>query len=550
MKKTKSLVALMMCLMLLVGLFAGCQSNVTTDDSSSSSASTSNKEDTEKTDDKKDEEKKDDTKDDAPDAGDDSEHVELSFVWTNWNNKSAEDDQVFEWMEEKFNCDFEWINYASDVRKEKLGVMWAAGDKFTASFGLTGNGDAQCLQVQYENDWIWPLDELLKENAPVIMEGTDPVCWAYATMDDGQIYGLPEQGCEAKTGLWVRQDWLNAEGLELPTTIDELELVMDAFRNGDPDGNGQTDTYGSVALFGNFQQYDWYLLSAFLPYGDSWQPISDTDDTLYPKFMHPDFKNYLAKMAEWYEKGYIHPNQTMLNYDTSISAFTQGEAGMFFTWYGEGDSGVSNLLAAYPDADPIFISSPAGESGQGGAMTHNLYGGSIVFNKQASEAEVARFIQIIDYYCTKEGNAVRNYGIPGVQWEDNGDTVKIPDGKEKVYASYCRLPGGLYCKDWRPLEGGIKCVNDATVNCYSGKIDNVRAYDYMFPYNWAGTESESKISDLDKLILTYTEAICMCQQPVEYLDEGIEAWLAAGGQTYIDEYNAQYNELAPIYGAK
>lgn len=539
MKTARRLVAILMCLMLMIGLFTGCQSETKKDDSSSSSSSsTSSSANTNK---------KDDKKEEAPAADGDSERVELSFVWTNWNDKSAEDDQVFEWMEDKFNCDFEWVNLASDVRTEKLGVMWASGEKFTASFGLNGTTSAECMQVQYDNGWIWPLDDFI-DDLPTISADIEDICWAYTRMSDGLRYGIPEQGCEVKTGLWIRQDWLNNAGLELPTTIAELETVMDAFRNGDPDGDGALDTYGATVLGSNFASYEHYILSAFLPYGDSWQPISDSDATIYPEFMHPNYKDFLAKIVSWVEQGYIHPNQIMMNSEAARSSWTQGETGMFFTWYGDGDAGISNLLAAYPDSDPIMISSPAGENGQGGSMCQNLYGGSIVFNKQASEAEVARFLEILDYYCTTEGNAVRNYGIPGVQWEDNGDTVKVPDGKEAIYKSYCRLPGGTYAKYWRPLEGGVESVNDATINCYQGNLAYVKAYDYMFPYNWAGTESETKISDLNKLISTYIEAICSGTEPIEYLDEGIEAWLAAGGETYIEEYNAQYNELKPIYG--
>lgn len=368
------------------------------------------------------------------------EHVDLSFVWTNWNNKSDEDAEVFAYIDEMFNCTFDWVNIASDVRGEKLGVMWASGDKFTASFGLEGNSNAQCMAVQFENNWTWPVNDFV-EYYPTIEASTDPLCWAFTKMADGKFYGIPEQGCEVKTGLWVRQDWLSAVNCELPTTIAELETVMDAFRNQDPDGDGTQNTYGATVLFGNYQSYEHYLLSAFLPYGTSWQPASDNDSTLKPAFMHPNYKEYLTTMQNWFKAGYVHPDQIMMNYDTSIAAFVQGQVGLFFTWYGEGDSGVGNLLKAFPDSDPIFISSPSNDEGQGGSMAQKLYGGSIVFNKQATEAEVIRYLQMLDYFCTKEGNAVRNYGIPGVQWIDNGDTVKLPEGKQRYIRPTAVCPG-------------------------------------------------------------------------------------------------------------
>ena len=404
------------------------------------------------------------------------------------------------------------------------------------------------MNTQYENGWIHSVDEYW-DYMPNMVANTADICWVYVKQDDGKLYGIPESGCYVKTGLWVRQDWLRKVGLEAPKTIPEFEAVMDAFRNNDPDGDGAQNTYGLSVLFGGFTSFEHYLLSAWLPYGESWQPKEGGDGTLYPRFMIDGYKDFLTTVADWNSKEYIHPNQIMFNYDTSIGAFVQGEVGSFLTWYGEGDSGVGNLLAAFPDCDPIFVSSPSNENGQGGSMAQKLYGGSIVFNKLASDAEVIRYIQMLDYFCTEEGNAVRNFGVPGVQWVDNGATIKLPEGKTKVYASYCRLPGGPYCVGWRPLEGGLECVNTATIGCYADEFDYVMSYDYMYPYKWVGTKSEDLISDLNKMITTAVDAICSGTQPVESFDATIETWLASGGQTYIDEYNEQYIALDAIYGA-
>lgn len=68
---------------------------------------------------------------------------------------------------------------------------------------------------------------------------------------EGRIYGLPKMddpysGCNV---MFIRQDWLDNLGLEIPETMDELREVAYAFTHDDPDGNGQNDTYG-LALDG------------------------------------------------------------------------------------------------------------------------------------------------------------------------------------------------------------------------------------------------------------------------------------------------------------
>ena len=42
-------------------------------------------------------------------------------------------------------------------------------------------------------------------------------------------------------GLMMRQDWLDNVGMEVPTTMDEWYEVLVAFKEGDPNGNGEAD---------------------------------------------------------------------------------------------------------------------------------------------------------------------------------------------------------------------------------------------------------------------------------------------------------------------
>lgn len=44
--------------------------------------------------------------------------------------------------------------------------------------------------------------------------------------------------------LWLRKDWLDNLGLEVPKTMEDLEKVLTAFVEEDPDGNGVDDTTG------------------------------------------------------------------------------------------------------------------------------------------------------------------------------------------------------------------------------------------------------------------------------------------------------------------
>lgn len=65
----------------------------------------------------------------------------------------------------------------------------------------------------------------------------DPNVWNQYSRD-GKKMGIPvlDYAYNHDYILWIRQDWLDKLKLKAPTTIDEMEKVMDAFKNQNPDG--------------------------------------------------------------------------------------------------------------------------------------------------------------------------------------------------------------------------------------------------------------------------------------------------------------------------
>lgn len=63
-------------------------------------------------------------------------------------------------------------------------------------------------------------------------------------MPDGHIYSCPQLNKTEGNLIhhyWINKTWLDNLGLEAPTTVDELYDVLVAFRDNDPNGNGQKD---------------------------------------------------------------------------------------------------------------------------------------------------------------------------------------------------------------------------------------------------------------------------------------------------------------------
>ncbi|MDF2837227.1 MAG: extracellular solute-binding protein, partial [Paenibacillus sp.] len=60
----------------------------------------------------------------------------------------------------------------------------------------------------------------------------------------GKVFGIPKTSPAPQFTLWLREDWLERVGMQVPSTLGQLMEVMKAFTELDPDGNNKHDTYG------------------------------------------------------------------------------------------------------------------------------------------------------------------------------------------------------------------------------------------------------------------------------------------------------------------
>ena len=273
----------------------------------------------------------------------------------------------------------------------------------------------------------------------------DPKTLFYAAESDGAIYRIPgdvaEPSCEC---LWIRQDWLDHLNLAVPTTIDELEAVMRAFTEDDPDGNGRRDTYG---LGG-----DGYDFRSFWPW------IQSYDQTHYDRFCVTDdgvvtygpanenTKKWVGEVAELYAKGYITPNITQdTNRDEEMA---NGGFGVTYSWCAWRNPDAAPMLAFYashPDAQWVPIDMVRGENGipQEDPATSAAWA-YFAITKTAQDPE--RLFATYDDMCAPENYIERRFGREGEHYtyDENGLYVPIisPTGEENTARNI-----GLYLFD-------------------------------------------------------------------------------------------------------
>jgi len=90
-------------------------------------------------------------------------------------------------------------------------------------FQTPGNGWHDYAQA------IIPITDLLDEYGQNLLSVIPEEQWEIMKNADGEIMGIPRSTPTSPYITWVRQDWLDELGLEVPSTWDELEATIEAF---------------------------------------------------------------------------------------------------------------------------------------------------------------------------------------------------------------------------------------------------------------------------------------------------------------------------------
>lgn len=192
-------------------------------------------------------------------------------------NKSFKELEFFQTLEADTNVIINWNMSSEDGWNEKKSLLFASNSLPDAFYGQGILTDVDIIKYASQGMLI-PLDDLIDEYAPNLKAILDanPQYRRQITAPDGKIYALPtinELNPTTHDKLFINKTWLDNLGLEVPETKEELETVLRAFKEGDPNGNGSTadeipfsfrmsssDPYnrqqGIQSLFGTFGQLD------------------------------------------------------------------------------------------------------------------------------------------------------------------------------------------------------------------------------------------------------------------------------------------------------
>ena len=495
---------------------------------------------------------------------------------------SYEDNSYTRFLKDDLNIKvvYDWVASSSDY-DEKMNLCIGSG-----TIPEMMNVNATQYRALLKYDMIQPLDQYFEDYASDKLKGFvksgGEELKKCITNDKGEMMAIPAPSMMVgeMNEMWIRQDWLDKLGLEVPRTWDEMAAVAKAFVTQDPDGNGEDDTIGILGP-GNSNHINDIgdnqfgldpLFCSFQSYPQYW--LQDEDGTVKYGSIQPETRTALEKIQKLYTDKLIDPE--MLVRSNCQETLLSGKVGIFFGPWWSGYTFADATLAGEADWRAYFT--PLSEDGNYYTHMPDPTSKYVVVSKSCKNPEAA--FKMISYqvangqHWTDDGITSSDMSISDFYplWNayDNADEIEVStETLEKYLAGEITMddvdfsqhillksdmeavkelkkePYDDFSLDkWNLdsdlaktnlprlvslLVGGAPYVNDKYIpvyNAYSGQTETMQA-------KWA---------NLKKMEEETFAKIIMGQADISEFDTFVKNWKSQGGDQILKEINDELSK--------
>lgn len=440
------------------------------------------------------------------------------------------------------NLEIEWV--LSDVTDEKITLAMANPSTMpmiiTHSGSLTGNivSAAKAGAFVDLNDYIWD-----SEKYPNLSQMNKSVAETLSV--DGALIAIPRTRDIGRYGLSYRQDWADAVGItEEPKTIDDVYDMLYKFTYDDPDGNGKNDTYGMemTSYTGPFD-----IIQTWFGVGNGW---AEVDGKLIPVHMQPEYKEALDWIKKVYDDGLMPKDWAVRTTDTWSNGCKTGESGVYIDVM-DGGRRIWDYFVAEETKTPSVVNPDETASmnllGAVNGKTLATSGYNGYFTISASTCDTPEKIEaaltLLDKLNDNDTRLLVEYGLEGINWKKDadGNLVDLDVENATLAANYMGLNQMLaYIPRYDLNPSPAK--NERTQAQADVYVENEK-YAVFNPAS-SYLANSATYADIGKTldeIITQARTQYVCGEIDEAgLQTAWDNWLNQGGQTIIDEVNAQY----------
>lgn len=273
---------------------------------------------------------------------------------------------------------------------------------------------------------------------------------------DGKLYGFaPTRGNGCVT--YVKQAWLDNCGIKAPTNYDEYIAMLDAFTNGDPDGNGvDGDTYavsaagyvGSEAPFTNY-------MAEF--YQDAYPSFYQKEDgTWVDGFTEDSMKAAMQRIQDAANAGYLDPETLTNGTKDCRNKFYEDKFGVFTYWAGTWATNLKTNLEANDLDGELVALPPIAEVAAGGGYFDRVPPVWCITTACENPEGVFKYF-IESMLDGGDMQTLWTYGVEGTHWSTAAESFTFGEGEDAKTYEYAEgefhmlenleTPGTFYKKN-------------------------------------------------------------------------------------------------------
>ena len=243
----------------------------------------------------------------------------------------------------------------------KINLMFSSGDY--PDMILRG-GTVDIEEYGVAQGILIPLDEYIEDNMPnyyerLYMNDADKALYS----SDGKMYqigNLIAQNINHRGNDYINKAWLDELELDIPETIDELTEVLRAFRDGDPNGNGEKDEFAMSGgdLVNSTQGVYTHFAKFGVPLREELYVTVDEKDQVQFFGYYPGFRAACEWMNELYAEGLFDPESITQDSNVWATKVNAGTVG-YMTYLRLINTAITEDIAA----NYVSIIPPASEFG-------------------------------------------------------------------------------------------------------------------------------------------------------------------------------------------
>ncbi|MBQ8684148.1 MAG: extracellular solute-binding protein [Clostridia bacterium] len=472
------------------------------------------------------------------------------------NGDSIEDNVWTRQALEEYNIKitYKWTVPNSEYA-EKFQLMLSSGDMPDYFFGTADNFDWLHKEGQLKDITDYA-DQYLSQANKAILASDNGAAQELVTVN-GRRFGIVQPAGHESNAyiMWIRKDWLDNLGLDIPRTIDDLEAVLKSFKEDDPAGTGE-DNYiplgvSNEAWTGSIKG----LMNSLGAYKAIW---TEKDGKYAYSSIQPEMKTALQTLANWYKLGYISPTYynagddrivELMGYNRMGVAMANYVSGVLIknAWKKTGGEWVAcPLPSATGEVAPSQIETAANtywyitsacQHPDAVMKLFNMYTDKID-NEYSTFGVSESGIELHNYFYPKLSNANENMNMY-LKFKDvlaSGDTSSLNQLYKERFDSMqnYRVNGSENKDDWSMNivygpGGALEAV-----------YENYFSTDNYIRNAWGGANTAGMNTYWAQLLTFENEtfqAIITGEKPIDYFDTFVAEWKRMGGDQITTEVN-------------